>query len=864
MKIFKNNILYQKNKFFAIGFVLLMALSTVAAGSAFAKTYTAMPDRPTTTAVGISPTLIGINQQVLVQVLTEPAPTGPTYFAQNLVNVYPSGWVNISCTITLPDGTKNTFMPVDFTLAHIGVNIPGASEVVGSLAFYYQPTQLGNYSITASFPGQTFTTDSAYSNLNISVYCTPSTSLPTTFTVQQDNVNGGILNGYPTSPLPQSYWTNPVFTNNREWSAISGAWVEPGYNNLWTDYNPYSTAPSSPHILWASTPDSGTIAASGIVGGAFGSLAYNQAAGGAGTIILDGNIYQNDISGTTFECLNLRTGQVLWHAPGQIQGAWQFVPHYQTSSQVNEGGVAEYLWGSASGGGLGGSTTGTGSTNWTEYSPADGHIVRTLTNVPTDLNIIRYEDGSDIFWCTQENLNNWNTTIPLRLSYDNLICWNYSRLTTTVGYAQVNSNNWLQGVQWNTSLLLPASQQVVSPGDNNFRGSAPFPYDAAGVVIVRSINAMQIMSGYNMATGALMWVNNNTVQNLDVQAGGIATSPNGPIMTQNGAGQFVAYNVVNGQEAWRASTGNLPWAVLPSYLFVYDNGTNFFGSYDGHVYAYNSQTGKPVWVSDYVGATDEAVTGNQPFNGKAAGAGGILYYSTSTTYSLEPRTRFHELVAINESTGHFLWTLPMDINPTAIAYGYLIGTDNEDGVQYAFGQGQTSTTVTAPTTATALGNSLVIQGTVMDQSPGQPNTPAISDANMSVWMDYLHGQNATMINSPPSLQGVPVQLIAVTSDNNIINLGTVTSNSLGTFGTTWSPPATGTYTIYASFAGSNSYYASSAATMIAVAAAPAATVTSAPASLATTTDLMTYIVAAAVAIIIAIAIATVLLLRKKP
>ena len=45
-----------------------------------------------------------------------------------------------------------------------------------------------------------------------------------------------------------------------------------------------------------------------------------------------------------------------------------------------------------------------------------------------------------------------------------------------------------------------------------------------------------------------------------------------------------------------------------------------------------------------------------------------------------------------------------------------------------------------------------------------PNgVPAISDANMSVWMDYLYMQNATLLNSPPDCIGVPVTLTAIAS-----------------------------------------------------------------------------------------------------
>jgi hypothetical protein len=50
----------------------------------FGKTYTAMPDRPTGTQIGISPTLIGLTQSVLINVIVYPGPSGPTYEGQRL------------------------------------------------------------------------------------------------------------------------------------------------------------------------------------------------------------------------------------------------------------------------------------------------------------------------------------------------------------------------------------------------------------------------------------------------------------------------------------------------------------------------------------------------------------------------------------------------------------------------------------------------------------------------------------------------------------------------------------------------------------------------------------------------------------
>jgi hypothetical protein len=374
----------------AVAIVMILTLSAIIATlpPAFADpaqypNYT-MPARRTMTAVAASPTLIGLTQKVLINILTYPAPSGPTYYAQNLVGLN-AGFENISCTITAPDGTSSTFKPVDDSLLHnAGVNKPGLATIVGSLQFFYEPTQLGNYSITASFPGQIYTTETQYKNLNMSVYYQQSTSVNVAkFTVQEDIVLNGLLNGYPWSPLPTGYWTNPVNTDNREWSSISGAWTYANYNSQGTNYNTYTTAPLSPHIVWKTR-----VGSSGIVGGIFGSLPYN-AAGASGAIIMDGIIYQADpLNSGYFEAVDLRTGQVLWSRSGSISKGTQIELAYQTAVNVNEGGVSEWLWGPL---------TGTAGANWVQYSTFNGAVTRNITGAPTDLTLVKNDNGSPIF-----------------------------------------------------------------------------------------------------------------------------------------------------------------------------------------------------------------------------------------------------------------------------------------------------------------------------------------------------------------------------------------------------------------------------------------------------------------------------------
>ncbi|HLN45881.1 MAG TPA: PQQ-binding-like beta-propeller repeat protein [Candidatus Sulfotelmatobacter sp.] len=811
--------------------ILMIATIVLSTFPAYAQ-YTKMPDRDTQTEVGASPTLVGLGQSVIINIMTYPGPNGPTYEAQSLVPGLTGGFGNISVTITRPDGTKDTFMPIDMTLAQIGVQIPGQAQIVGHLQFSYKPDQIGNYSVTASFPGQTYTTDNQHPTIKISVYYKPSSStIPCKFSVQQEPVLAGQLNGYPWSPLPKNYWRDPVSVDNREWAAISGDWTQTSYNEYATAYNPYSTAPNSPHILWSKQ-----VAQSGLVGGEWGSLPYGGSA--STNIILDGKFYQSGRSGY-FECRDLYTGEVLWEAQGSVSLAQRMDPSYQTASQLNEGQIDKWLWGTSSG-------------NWVRYNPYNGAVMQNITGAPTDVTSTKWENNSPIVWVNQASLSSYNKTKPLKIGYSFLIKWNYTKVT---------GNNWKTGIMWNISTLTGNSPTDIDVGDNNFRGPTCVPYAAANVVLVRTPNAMQVMEAFDYTTGQLLWKNNATVFDIDVQAQGIATGPTGPNMKQDGASpNYVAYDVKTGKEIWRAPSGEIPWGLLPAYTFVSNNGVFFHGSYDGHVYADRLSDGTRVWQSDYVGEEFETIYNNQAFNGRALGADGKLYYSTATTYSMMPRVRFQVLACINETTGKFLWVLPIGIGPTAVANGYIVGTDSDNGMQYCLGKGQTKTTVETPLTGVPAGTSVVIKGTVMDLSPGAPNTPAISDTDMSEWMDYLYGQNATLLNNPPKPDGVTVRLSAMNSDGDVIDIGTVTSDSSGMFKKMWTPQNEGEYTIYATFDGSESYWGSYAESALGI---TKATETPSTQQQIIVPDYTMTIISAAIAVIIAVAVATILIVRRK-
>ena len=191
---------------------------------------------------------------------------------------------------------------------------------------------------------------------------------------------------------------------------------------------------------------------------------------------------------------------------------------------------------------------------------------------------------------------------------------------------------------------------------------------------------------------------------------------------------------------------------------------------------------------------------------------------------------------------------------------------------YVFGKGPSATTVSAPQTVPELGATILLTGTVTDQSPsGRYNvagsldftlkgTPAISDQDMEAWMEYLFQQRPI----PANAKGVPVTLTTIDPNGNLVPIGNTTSDAKGNYAIQFTPEVPGTYQIIATFEGSKSYGPSFGTTYLAVGdEAPKTPEPSTPESIA---DL--YFVPAITGIIIAIAIVGVvlalLLLKKRP
>jgi hypothetical protein len=139
--------------------------------------------------------------------------------------------------------------------------------------------------------------------------------------------------------------------------------------------------------------------------------------------------------------------------------------------------------------------------------------------------------------------------------------------------------------------------------------------------------------------------------------------------------------------------------------------------------------------------------------------------------------------------------------------------------------------------------------------------PAVSDASMSKWMEYVYMQQPFQANTT----GVPVTLSVIDSNGNFRDIGTATSDSSGTFSFQWTPDITGKYTVIATFAGSESYYPSYSEASFAVdQPAPTATPAATPISSAADLYFVPLSVVMIVVILILAALVVLSMMRKRP
>jgi outer membrane protein assembly factor BamB len=332
---------------------------------------------------------------------------------------------------------------------------------------------------------------------------------------------------------------------------------------------------------------------------------------------------------------------------------------------------------------------------------------------------------------------------------------------------------------------------------------------------------------------------------------------------------WICFDARTGKQLWKSEQAGYPWGNwwaynMASYDFNESKSAIIGTAYDG-IYAFDWDNGKILWHYSSPMIPFEDPYGTEPFFTGVNIADGKVYAFGGEHSPSQPVTRGWHLHCINATTGEGIWKITGPMTPGAVADGYLTASDPYDGYMYVFGKGKSATTITTSPAVIAKGATVLIQGTVLDQSPAQPGTPCVSAATMETQMEYLHMQHPIDgLYHNETITGVPVILTAIGSDGTVTDIGTTTTNGYyGAFGYAWTPPKEDTYTIMASFAGDDSYGSSTAATFLLVGPAPASptpTPTVEPQPAADYTPLLYGIL---VAVVVAIVIGLLALFRKR-
>ena len=828
---------------------------------------------PTYSFIYVAPNPVGVGQTATVYFWTA-NPALANLFGGTLTDIQFSG---ITVTVTKPDGTSGTLGPYNLGTSGAGI-VP------------YAPDQVGTYYFQMNFPAQT-TTGFDFTTFTILTRAFgQSTSTKVSLTVQQQPIAS-----YASAPLPTGYWQRPINALNREWSAIAGNWLMQGYNVLNmplqnAPFNPYTAAPNSAHIVWTEPLQFG-----GIAGGISGSTSYYSGLQyeykWSPPIIMQGHLYYNiplsDVSKAYgAACVDLRTGKQVWwqNITLDIGQLWDY-------ESVNQHGVIAYLWYLGTPKAFS-ATIGSGS-EWTMYDAITGLPMLNLENASAASAITTGPHGEILAYVldsTNNRLALWNSTT----CFDNngLITYQSAAIKASLGVyggqwrPQPGNYDWQKGIDWNVTIppSVPGSEMY---GTFRIASGVLFRFVTAQNNTIEDI-------AYDANTGRQLWAINRpwhegltSLFRTGAAGDGVYTVFDKTTLTWTG------YSLFTGQQLWVTEPYTNAFGGISTEVMGIAYGKFYAEGSDGTVYCYNLTTGKHLWTFN---------PGDNGFENPSSYAGltiadGKLYVTTGGIYTPQPYGRAYKLYCIDAETGNRLWNISGEYAQSsgalAIVDGYAVTINIDDLQIYCFGKGQTATSVSTQAFAAPKGTPVLIQGTVTDQSPGQTclgipakGTPAISDASMSKWMEYLYLQQP----EPTNATGVPVTLTALDPNGNTQNIGTVTSDATGSYAVSWTPPVPGLYTITATFCGTNSYYSSSAETHLIVSqtAAPQASSTPPPTSAPTSPPTQTtapspspqvtttpapapssagvpttYIVIAVVAIIIVVAVVALALRRRK-
>ncbi len=691
----------QKNKTAAITIALFLIISMGASMLLIPETDAHTPPYKSTTyaLVEAMPHTTGVGQTVVVYAFLGNAP--PPGAAET--NSY--RFHNYTVTFTTPSG-KTDVKHYDTVF-----------DTTGAQTIQYTPDEVGTYSITFVYGGQTLSVggvDQPVGSANLGDIYLPSTAT-TTLVVQQEKIPT-----YPDSyPLPTEYWTRPIYGENPYWWKISSNWLGTGspvnsavsagtitgigMSSLVQRFPGDAVGSLTSHVMWTKPIQSG-----GVVGGNnfeiqgdtyFEGSAYSQRY--TNPIIVNGHIYYNpplsflgsNVGPTT--CVDLRTGEVVWQRSdvpaisfaiiwdlqdGNQHGVWPALLCTANFARVFDADTGEQLFN------VTGVPTGT-----TVQGPNGEQLRYVITNQGTTAN-------------PNYNLALWNSTLmwggtffrpgttqsgnspSLANATGGTISTPPSTTTTSLVNASIFDDSNLQNrFSWNVSIGSWRNTMTSAPtvlnaiyGDYMICRNGSYPSltgqtNTDGSLV--NANYTYFKVDINPKSGtfgkALWWRTISVPMDRSITYGGldptVGVFAEGIKETRN----FIAYNVADGSTAWGPSPSQTALDYFGNPIYPYIASQLAFGklysyAYGGILYCYDLKTGNLDWTYGNGGVvgnnTDSGfqAPGYYPGFIQAVGGHGLddgILYIAVTEHTIEtPIFKGSFTRAINASNGAELWT----------------------------------------------------------------------------------------------------------------------------------------------------------------------------------------------------------------
>jgi outer membrane protein assembly factor BamB len=815
--------------------MLLLLSFTVSLIATIPLSNGAYDKKPTYAFCNATPNPVGVGQETLIHLGISEATNG-TYWQ----------WKGLTVTVKDPDGKEKTLGPFN-------------TDSTGGTGTVLIPDKVGTYELQTHFPEQKMVPGFSAVERTYAASDSPICYL----VVQEDPIPY-----FPPFPLPTEYWNRPINSQFYEWAPLTGQWLRPAGSYSMPPIEKFhegnSDAPETAHILWTTEYAEG-----GMAGGEQGTMGYEM--GDAyvgkflGTVVINGVMYYNQYQstgGTGVEqnviAVNLKTGEQLWTRNwNNTRLSFGQVYNFQG---FNYYGCFAYLW-TVSG------------TTWDAYDALTGRWVYRIVDVPpANPNYNYYGERGEII----------RYYVNTQAGY--MYMWNSSRATNPQIARGVADGSWdvpgsiingTNGIQWNVTIPkgLPGAVCHAEVNDCVLGSqSSAFPSYSGETITSWAISTKPETKG-QLIFNKTWTVPSGEAENIWVWSD-VSFEDRVFIISCKEDRKFYGFNL---------DTGDYKWTTEPEpYLQYYDKwygpchgyGLFFSERMSGQTIAYDMQTGKRVWNYNCSDPYAEILwSENFPTEFHFVTDGKI--YLSYAEHSPNLNSRGAPMVCLNATTGEEIWRISWFGNwwggtcviGDSIMAGLNAGHDNR---LYSFGKGASATTVEASPKVSTNGDTVLVEGYVTDIAPGLSSydiaarfpsgVPAVSDASMTDWMQYVWMQYPR----PTNTTGVPVTISVMDPNGNYYPVATATSDENGFYSCTFVPEVPGQYTIISTFEGSKSFYPSHAVTAINVGEAPQPSTEPASDTLSVTDTYFLPAVAAIIVTIVIVGVVIILMQRKRP